>query len=120
MQVHAHAPRHVVDHYGHRTRIGDGLEMGFHAALVGLIIIRYDAQNPLYASEILCFNGFDDTLCVVAAHAEHDGQTAIVGFQYRADYQLLFVCRKGRGFGSGAQNDQKIRAVGDDMVHDVD
>ena len=73
LQVDAHASRHIVNDDRHRAGIGNGLEVGLHAALVGLVVIRHHTQDALYAREVLCFDGVDDGLCVVASHAEHDG-----------------------------------------------
>ena len=92
--------------------------MSPHAALVGLVVIGYDAQNTLDARKVLCLDGIDDGIRVVAAHAEQHGKPIGIGFEDGVDNEFLLVRAERRCFRCGSKSHQKVGAIVDDMVDD--
>ena len=77
LHVHSRAPRHVVEHQGQRTGLGDGLEVLVQALLRRLVVVRTDAQDAVDTLPVAGLHLLDDGPRVVAATVFEQGHAAL-------------------------------------------
>ncbi len=119
LEVHAGAPRHVIQHHRHFRGGGDGLEVLVKPLLRWFVVIRAYAQHAVDAGEVARAQFLNHRRGVVAAAAHKDRHFAVYHLYHQILYPLLLVLGEGGCLARRGEDAEEVGAVFQLILHKV-
>ena len=118
-KVQPRAAGHVVEEDGQVRRVRDGQKVPDQALLRGLVVIGRDQQQRVRPQVLGLLDGLHGKGGVVAARARDDGHAPAHALDGPADDHGLLRDVHGGGFARRAADDERVRAPGELIVHQL-